>query len=156
MEYASLTISVIALLVSGYSVYDARRSNRIGHAPAIVGNELESPTEYSYSIKNKGNGPAHFERVEYFFDSQPLEKPFREAVYEALSSAGIRFESTITQLGQQTVMGAGEEILLGRIRFSDEDGKKFRELKSFDIRIIYKSAYGDRNVWATNDSLQNI
>lgn len=156
MEYASLVISVVALLVSGYSVYDSRRSNRIGHAPAIVGNESEGPTEYSYAIKNKGNGPAYFERVEYFFDSQPLQKPFREAIHEALAGGGIRFESKITQLGQKTVMGAGEEILLGMIRFSAEDGAKFRELKPFDIRIVYRSAYGERKVWATNDALQNI
>lgn len=156
MEYASLVISVIAILISGYSVYDVRRSNRIGHTPAIVGNEFESQTEYSYSIKNKGNGPAYFECVDYFFDSEPLEKPFREAVYEALTNNGIRFESKITQLGQKTVMAAGEELLLGRIRFPVEDSGKFRKMKLFDIRIVYKSAYGEPKVWATNDRLQNI
>lgn len=87
MEYLSIVVAVLALVISGYSVYENRRNNRIGQAPALMGHENESPTEYSYFIKNKGNGPAFFEKVEYFLNLRPLDdKPLREVVREVLVS----------------------------------------------------------------------
>ena len=159
MEYVSITIAIIALLISGYSVYENRRNNRIGQAPALMGHENESPTEYSYVIKNKGNGPAYFEKVEYFLNLQPLDdKPLREAVREVLSDKGMRFQSTITHLAQKGVMAAGEEIILGRILFLPEDAEKFQGIDDaeFAVRITYKTSHGETKVWASDDRLQNI
>lgn len=159
MEYVSIAVAILALFVSGYSVYENRRNNRIGQAPALVGHENESPTEYSYFIQNKGNGPAFLEKVEYFLNLQPLDdKPLREAVREVLINKGIRFQSTITHLAQEGIMAAGEEICLGRIVFFPEDADKFQSIDDaeFAVRITYKSSYGERKVWASDDRLQNI
>ncbi len=137
MEYVSIAIAIIALLISWYSVYENRRNNRIGQTPALMGHEIESPTEYSYVIQNKGTGPAYFEKVEYFLNLQPLDdKPLREAVREVLAKKRIRFhQSTITQLAQKAVMVAGEEILLGRILFLREDGEKFQGIDDLATAI---------------------
>lgn len=158
MNYASIALSVLAILISAYSVYETRRNNRIGQQPTIVGERNQGPTEYSFVIKNKGNGPAFFERVEYFQNLQPSErKPIRDVVRETLQRKGIEFQSTVTELGQNSVMAAGEAITLAKIEFHPEDAAKFEAIDNaqIDIRITYKGIYGDSLVWASDDRLLN-
>lgn len=84
---ASLIISWLALVASAYSIYETRRNNRLGQSPVIVGHKNEGPTGYSFSITNKGNGPAYFKKIQYFLNLQPIEdKPFGESVKEILMS----------------------------------------------------------------------
>lgn len=151
----TLAISLVALLVSVYTLYESRKNNRISEEPVLVGHECESQTTYRYEITNKGKGTAFFEKVEYFMNLRPLEeKSFRDAVRETLTEEEIRAESTITQLGQKGVMAPGETIVLGSISFSAEDAVKFKKMdKAFAVRITYKSAHGDKKIWASNDGL---
>ncbi len=154
----TLGISLLALLVSVYSLYESRRNNRINQEPVLAGHESESQTAYRYEITNKGNGTAFFEKVEYFLNLQPLDnKSFRDAVRETLTKEEIRAELTITHLGQKGVMSPGETIVLGSILFPAEDAIKFQNIgKEFAVRITYKSSHGDKKVWASNDELQEI
>jgi hypothetical protein len=159
MDFVSLIIAILALLVSTYSVYESRKSNRIGHEPVLVGHESESPTEYCYEIKNKGNGSAFFEKVEYFLNLQSLkDKSLKEAIREVLTKNGIRCQTTITNLGQESVMAPGETIVLAKIMLSLEETSKFEAITDakFAVRILYKSAHGNRKVWASDDRLLNV
>src|SRR5690606_25283657 len=158
MDYASLAISVLAFVASAYSVYETRRNNRLGQAPAIVGHEHESPTESSYLIKNKGNGPAYFQQVQYFLNLQPVEnKSLGEIVRDVLNRNEVRHSSSITNLAQKGVLAAGEEILIAKIAFPPEDAEKFQNLgQEFAIRIVYKSLHGDEEVWSSDDRLEDI
>lgn len=154
----SLVISALAFLASAYSVYETRRSNRLGQSPAIVGHESESPTEYSFSITNKGSGPAYLEKVQYFLNLRPIEdKPLGESVREILNNKQIRHTSSITNLGQRAIIAAGEEITLAKIAFPQEDSEKFQELdQELAVRIVYKSSHGDEKVWSSDSRLENI
>ncbi|EMP57376.1 hypothetical protein MSNKSG1_02108 [Marinobacter santoriniensis NKSG1] len=154
----SLIISALALVTSAYSIYETRRNNRLGQSPTIVGHENESPTEYSYSITNKGNGPAYFEKVQYFLNLQPIEdKPLGEYLKEILNKNEIRYSSSITNLGQKSVMAAGEVITLAKIAFPAEDSEKFQNLdQEFSVRIVYNSLHGDEQVWCSDSRLENI
>lgn len=155
---ASLIISGLALVASAYSIYETRRNNRLGQSPVIVGHENEGPTGYSFSITNKGNGPAYFKTVQYFLNLQPIEdKPFGESVKEMLNKNDIRHNSSITNLGQHGVMAAGEEITLAKIAFLLEDSEKFQSLDhEFAVRIIYSSLHGDEHVWCSDSRLENL
>lgn len=154
MQYISEVLASVALLVSVSSFLEARRNNRIGRAPALLSNETETPTGYSYSIQNKGSGPAHFETVEYFVDQQPLgDTPLRDAFAKILTENGLRYHLSVTQPAQQNVMQAGEEITLVKIAAPPEDAIKLKAIPSdrFAVRITFRSAYGRRNVWASDD-----
>jgi len=155
---ASLIISGLALVASAYSIYETRRNNRLGQSPVIVGHENEGPTGYSFSITNKGNGPAYFKKVQYFLNLQPIEdKPLGESVKDILNKNDIRHSSSITNLGQQGVMAAGEEITLAKIAFPLEDSEKFQNLdQEFAVRIIYSSLHGNEQVWCSDSRLENI
>lgn len=155
---ASLIISWLALVASAYSIYETRRNNRLGQSPVIVGHENEGPTGYSFSITNKGNGPAYFKKVQYFLNLQPIEdKPFGESVKEILNKNDIRHNSSITNLGQHAVVAAGEEITLAKIAFSLEDSEKFQNLDhEFAVRIVYSSLHGDEQVWCSDSRLENL
>ncbi len=155
---ASLIISGLALVASAYSIYETRRNNRLGQSPVIVGHENEGPTGYSFSITNKGNGPAYFKKVQYFLNLQPIEdKPFGETVKEILNKNEIRHTSSITNMGQRGVMAAGEEIALAKIAFPLEDSERFQSLDhEFAVRIIYESLHGDEQVWCSDSRLENI
>lgn len=154
----SLFISALALLASAYSIFEARRNNRLGQSPVIVGHESEGPTEYSFSISNKGSGPAYFEKVQYFLNLQPIEdKPIRESIREILHNNKIRHNSSITNLGQKTVIAAGEEITLAKIAFRQEDSEKFQNLdQELAVRIVYRSSHGEEKVWSSDSRLENI
>ena len=158
LDFLSLPLSILALLISGYSVYENRKNNRIGHKPTIVSHENNTPTEHSYSIQNKGNGSAYFEKVEYFLNLEPLKnKSLSEAVEEVFAAKGVRYKITITHLGQKGVMAPGEEIVIGKIIVHPEDVRKVQGIDNqakFDIRITYKSIYGEPTVWASDDRLQ--
>jgi hypothetical protein len=107
MEYVSTAISVAAFLTSVAGFLESRRNNRVGKAPVIVGHENEGETDYSYIICNKGNGPAFFEKVECFLDGKPLgDKPLRVAIAETLNSRQIRYQLSVTNLGNECVMAA--------------------------------------------------
>ena len=157
MEYISITLSITAFLISIAGFWENRRNNRISKAPAIVGHESEGEAEYSYAIKNKGNGPAFFEQVECFLNGISLgEKPLRVAISELLGSHKIRYKLSVTNLGNQCVMAAGEEMVLVSVSVATEDIEKFKAISAaqFGIRIRYKSGHGVGFVWATNEGLR--
>ena len=159
MEYVSLIIAILALLASAYSVYETRKHNRLSQDPVIVANEKESDTGYIYEITNKGSGPAYFYSVDSFFNLEKLvDSTLRERVRENLTERGIRFKSTFTTLGQETVMAAGETIELANIEIHPDDTEKMKNIEDsvFGLRIKYKSSHGVEKIWVSDERLRNI
>lgn len=139
---------------------NSRKNNRIGQKPIIVGHSNDTDTSHQYSIKNKGNGPANFRKVEYFSHLKPLtDKSLSEAIDEAFAIFGIRLnEKSITQLGQKGVLASGEEIVLLKLVVHPDDVSKTTNLDKkvkFDMRITYESVHGKSDVWASDDRLLN-
>lgn len=157
IEIISPTISVIALLVSLLAFLENRRGNRLGKTPALFGLEHEGPNDYFYVIANKGNGPACFEKIEYFLDKKPLfDKTFREALTKVLAETGIRFNLTVTHPAQGNVMRPGEELMLVKVVVPPDCATALKAIPAdrFAVRIVFKSIYGRRSTWASDDSLR--
>jgi hypothetical protein len=156
MQYISEVLASIALLISAFSFLESRRNNRVGHAPALLSNETETPTGYTYSIQNKGRGPAYFEKIEYFIDKQPLgDRSLREVIAKVLTENGVRCELSVTRPAQQNVMQASEQIVLVAVSVRPEDSAKLKAISAdrFGVRITFRSAHGKRIVWASDDHL---
>jgi hypothetical protein len=159
MEYISLIIAILALLASAYSVYETRKYNRISQDPVIVANEKESEISYVYEITNKGNGPAYFTSVDSFFNLKKLEgSTLREKVLAHITEKGIRFKSTFTTLGQETVLAPGETVEIANITLHPDDAGKIQQIEDsvFGVRIKYKSSHGVEKVWVSDERLRNI
>jgi len=152
----SLVISIFAITISTYNLYEARKTNRLSQVPIIVGHSISNPTDYSYFIKNKGNGPALFEKAECFENLCPLEiKSLRESVRTFLDRKSIHYQLIMTDLGDNSVLAAGEELCIAKITVGKEDASKLKDIEDgvFAVKISYKSCYGISSVWATDDSL---
>lgn len=159
MELTALLISLLALGLSIYSVIESHRNNRASHCPTIVGHETKGMSEYKYEIINKGNGPAFFKSVEWFWDGKPLkDKSITEAVREIVHSYGLPPTQLVTELGQNSVLGTGEKLVLGSIAITPEHVPIIKEIekKGFAVRIAYESAFGEQFVFASDDALKNI
>lgn len=156
MQYVSVSISILAFAVSVISLIENRRNNRIGHSAEIRGHESENPTGYSYAIQNKGKGAAYFKKVDYFLDRKLLkDNSLREALANVLTQAGVRYELSITQPGQESILQAGEVMQLVKISVPLEDAARLKAIPSerFGVRILYKSVHGKNRVWVTDDRL---
>lgn len=157
MQYVSELISVAALLLAAFTFAENRRNNRLGKVPTLLGSEVEDPAGYSYSIQNKGSGPAWFEKVEYFLDGKPLrDTNLTDTVRKELADAGIRCQLSVTQPAQENVLQAGEQITLVKIVAHAADAQKLKAIPSsrLGVRITFKSVHGKRHTWASDDSLR--
>lgn len=159
MELTALLISLFALGLSIYSVIDTHRKNRASSRPVIVGHESKALTEYKYEIINKGNSPAFFKSVEWFWDGKPLkDKSFTEAIRDVAHSYGLPPTQSVTELGQNSVLATGERLVLGTIAIAPEHILIIQEIekKGFGVRIVYESAFGEQFVFSSNDEHKNI
>lgn len=160
LSIGGFLISLIALFVSGYSIYETRQHHRVSTRPKLVGQRHRGPFEFRYEIANKGLGPAYFKKVEYFERLEPLEgRSFTEAVSSALRAAEL-FDSvalTTTELPSRAVMAPGDSDVLGHILLANRSNagkfQEFLDTYQIDIRITYQSAHGETDVWATDDTL---
>lgn len=155
----SLGISIIALVVAGYSLLESRKSNRLNQKPALTGHESTETNCYLYIVSNQGNGPAFFENVDYFLNKQLLEKDnVRSVVDETLSKNNIRAINSIMLIGDHIVLAPGSSLTVAEIIFPPEDKDKFENMPNieFGLRIKYKSAFGESDVWATDNELKEI
>lgn len=124
-----------------------------------MGHETKALDEYKYEIINKGNGPAFFKSVEWFWDGEPLgEKSISEAVGEVVQSYGLPPTQVITELGQNSVLGKGERLVLGSIAIGPQYIPIIREIenKGFGVRIVYESEFREQFVFASTDELKSI
>ena len=156
MQHISEIVSIFALMISLFAFLENRRNNRIGLAPTLIGHEKQGLSEYSYSIQNKGRGPAYFTKVEYFLDQKPLnDTSLRDAIAKMLAEHAVRANFSVTHPAQQNVMQPGEELMLAKIGVIKEDAEKFAAIPSgrIAVRITFKSGHGKKAVWASDDRL---
>jgi hypothetical protein len=155
-EQANFTLSVVAILLSAYSLVESARVARASQLAVLLSAETDGNEEYIYEIVNKGNGPAFFQSIEYFQNFEKLEnKTFGDAIREVIGKAGIRCKVSTSHPAQKGVMAPGEAITLVRLTFAEDQREKVAALQrsQFGVRITYRSAFGGKKIFAINDKL---
>ncbi len=148
---SSAVIAIAALFVAVRQGVVTRRHNRISVTPHLVIIQKVTPQspQVDTRLKNYGVGPAVISEVTVLVDGEKLDNIEEAEWPKILSRVGLKYRYAEVSLPNLTVgsfvpIGHDESLLM--IDLGDEEQETFdliNHLKRIDIRIRYKSVYGD-------------
>ncbi len=149
----SISLAIIALgalVVSVWTLYANRRHNRLSVRPKLVGDIHQSAELLSRELKNGGLGPAEITSVEVFIDGKLCpDKTLNDAVRDVLGEGHVCDVMNIAEgyslLSNQTLKLFVMKKPLQKKEFV------VQMLNRVDIRIAYKSLYGESFVYNSSD-----
>lgn len=158
-DIANLSLSLVAILISLISLVESFRAARAGQTAVLIAEVTNDDDQFVYEIKNKGNGPAFFNKVEYFSGEATVsDTSFGQAIRAALREAGLACRVTTSEPATENVMAPGESIILVRLKFSADQRAKLDllESKNFGIRISYRAALGGSRIFVSDQRLSKL
>lgn len=153
-------IALLALFVALWSIYSGRKHNRLSVKPVLCDSITSDTANFlcSFSISNKGLGPAVIKESSYLIDGKPVEfneimKMFKIQPSELVFRyRKIRPESVISKDEEFTVL----EIHWDKLKFGIPDNLEIQKRiasdiknysieisKRFSIKVTYESIYGE-------------
>ena len=145
-EHLAEVIAGCALTLTFYQAYLFRQHNRLSVRPHLASfsrrDKRPGKGTLAYSLLNNGVGPAFIKSFQILLDGRLVNDPDK-ALAEVLP--GLRYDHSITRLGDEYVMVAGEarDILILALPVSDGETleKINSNLERFDLVVEYESAY---------------
>jgi hypothetical protein len=126
-----------------------------GMEPHISGSVCKASNNYSYSICNKGGGPALIQKTNYYLNKQDLPKDeFEKKIKIVIESLSVPHSQSITTLGDKSIIGAGETTdLLAIVSHVHHPTfiPQLNEMMNLRIVIQYKSVHGKKKVFDSDD-----
>lgn len=156
VSIASIVIAVSALLMTYVQIEQTRIHNRISVEPWLSFNFNRSNNECSdlgmyFLLKSTGLGPAIIEETEYCIKDSCTDNAnkFINYVRELADVPRNDYSESSIDAGEELPLLPGDELKFLEINeFTNYDSfQRFGiVLEDFSIRVIYRSAYGERNV----------
>lgn len=156
---AALMVSALAVLLTAYSVWATRRHNRLMVQPRLSAwsdthqDRATNVTVFEVKLRNSGLGPAFIQKFEVTLDDTPLKVTTPDDLFARVSEAvpanytpDPRYCSV---LRKGYVMAKDAEIRVVHLGIEQATPAQHEQLKRFNLRITFESAYGDLYVYDT-------
>jgi len=155
VQTISIYIAIISAVISLGSLLFNWWSTIRAMEPHISPSAVKSATQYAYSIDNKGGGPALITMVEYYVNQINLPKDaFEKELSTVVNGLGIPNSKSLTTLGNNSVVGAGESIQLLAITCLVNHATYIQQLDdAIKLRVViqYKSVHGKKKTFDSDD-----
>lgn len=162
-EFIPIVVSVIALILSFFStaiaIYQSmlNKSHQEASVVPFLADKLNllhlDIGTFTFSICNKGIGPAIVKSYDFYWDGKQIEYKKLESLI--VENIGSRYILSMTQLGAGQALSAGEEIQVLKIEhntskgeFNEDDSLVIRSFlddskSKFVVKINYKSVLSE-------------
>lgn len=155
IDVITIAFSVIALYVARKNYVEIQRLNRLSHKAVLAANEVKGFDEYRYEIINKGNDTAYFESVEWFWLNRPIDADrVVSVIHDYVHENGLPPTQTVAELGNNSVMSAGEKITIVSIKIKVEHIPIIQKLEmegGLGLRIKYRYGFGEVDVFTSDN-----
>lgn len=165
MAISAILISLLTLIIFIYQTNLMHKESRLSVTPRIgfhtVFSEGDSTITYSFSIQNKGIGPAIIDSAKVIFEGKKYEvdmEYFFATVYPGLVNYG-NFNS-FASIGEGSTLTANERQVLFSYTFDEENMQEIQKYLNvdedddlpFNLILQYRSIYEDRWIIDSDDN----
>ena len=161
-----ISSAVIALCALGYTIWQGKQTqkhNRLSVKPHIASWSHRNKGDgfYKMEIINNGLGPALIESFTITVDEEEITGNESDVVTKTLELLfpGVKYKSTASALAREYAMAAKERCTIIELQFTEPKGMTFDEIdhafNRADLRIKYKSFYGDKYTFTSESEVES-
>jgi hypothetical protein len=149
LQWVSLPISVLALVIAGYQSWDAHTSATRALQPLLVFDTEDDPEEapFGLTVENDGAGPAIIKTVTYYVDKKPVASGDPDDVIKVAKLNSN--ETNYQEIEPNDAVGVGQHISLffrgTRYKADGTEADRFADFLDdhLEVKIEYQSLSGE-------------
>ncbi|MCU7844701.1 MAG: hypothetical protein KZQ93_12755 [Candidatus Thiodiazotropha sp. (ex Monitilora ramsayi)] len=160
---SSVVIALCAFLFTLWSGWRVHTHNKLSVKPHLTTWITTDANKHYYSIDllNNGLGPALIDRFEVIVDGQLLfgnaTEPVENAIKTLFPENHYEYRSSVGLVGSGYSMPVNEKRLIASVHFSNVNPPLnehvINQIKRCSIKITYKSFYGKKYTYSSNDEV---